>query len=413
MNLFSLLAGVELKKDLWTILIKWFQGSVVNVGWTILLVTLFVKLVTIPLDFMVRLTTKKQTLIQQKCAPQVAKLQKKFGADRQRLQAQTQALYKKEGLNTGTGCIVQLVNMILSMVIFFTFYSSLQKFSAYEAINQYETIENTFNDASIQALIDYEYANSADDIIIDKASANQFIKDYEAAFKFVNDSSKDKTSQEYLDKKAFVEKHEANVENAAEFAVKASQEKWEEIKPNWLWIENVWVADATTNVFPDYASLKKMASNAGGYYKDYVNKNISEGDYKQISNIIQAESRKYNGYYILAVLAGVITLASQFISDFHTKLKNKRANTLAKATNQNAASLKIIKFILPITMILFVLTSSASFGIYLLASNIASIATGELIALIVNRITRKRQLEVEEELEKEATRLIKKGKLQE
>ena len=79
MNLFSLLAGVELKKDLWTILINWFKGSVVNVGWTILLVTLFVKLVTIPLDFMVRLTTKKQTLIQQKCAPQVAKLQKKFG----------------------------------------------------------------------------------------------------------------------------------------------------------------------------------------------------------------------------------------------------------------------------------------------------------------------------------------------
>ena len=115
----------------------------------------------------------------------------------------------------------------------------------------------------------------------------------------------------------------------------------------------------------------------------------------------------------MAVLAGAITLASQFISDFHTKLKNKRANTLAKATNQNAASLKIIKFILPITMILFVLTSSASFGIYLLASNIASIVTGELIALIVNRITKKRQLEVEEELEKEATRLIKKGKLQE
>ena len=64
-------------------------------------------------------------------------------------------------------------------------------------------------------------------------------------------------------------------------------------------------------------------------------------------------------------------------------------------------------------MIMFVLTSSASFGIYILASNIATIALGELISLIVNALTKKQRLEVEAELEKEASRLIKKGKLQE
>ena len=413
MNLFSLLAGVELKKDLWTILINWFKGSIVNLGWTILLVTVFVKAVTIPLDFILRLTTKKQTLIQQKCAPQVAKLQKKFGNDRQKIQVQTQALYKKEGLNMGVGCIFQLVNMILSMVIFFTFYSSLQKFSAYEAIKQYETIEATFNDASTQALIDYKYANPEDDIVIDKESAEKFVEDYAKAYEYIHDENNAVNSQEFIKNQNFVNTHKANIENAADVAIEKSQEKWDEIKSDWLWVENIWVADATTSVFPDYDSLKKMSSNAGSYYADYFNKNITKADYEQVSSIIQADSRKFNGYYILPLVVALVTYLAQVISDLHVKLKNKRAKKLAAATNQNQASLKLIKIILPITMILFVLTSSASFGIYLLASNITSILTGELIALVVNRITRKKQLEVEAELEKEATRLIKKGKLQE
>lgn len=72
-----------------------------------------------------------------------------------------------------------------------------------------------------------------------------------------------------------------------------------------------------------------------------------------------------------------------------------------------------MKIVMPIIMLTFVLTSSASFGIYILASNIASIAIGEIISLIINKLTKKKQAEVEEYLEKEANRLIKKGKLQE
>jgi len=62
-------------------------------------------------------------------------------------------------------------------------------------------------------------------------------------------------------------------------------------------------------------------------------------------------------------------------------------------------------------MVMFVLTSSASFGIYLLASNLASIAFGEVVSLIVNALTKKQRLAVEESLEKEVQRLAKKGKI--
>ena len=117
MNILSLLS-VSAPKSLWITLIDWIQSGVGNLGWTIILVTIFIKVVTTPLDFWVKLGNKKQTLIQQKCSPQVAKLQKKFGADRNTLNIQTQSLYKREGLDMRSGCIVMLINTILSFAIF-------------------------------------------------------------------------------------------------------------------------------------------------------------------------------------------------------------------------------------------------------------------------------------------------------
>ena len=405
MNLFSFVAGVNAPKGLWEILLRWINGSIGNLGWTLLLLTILVKLVTTPLDFMVKYTTKKQTLVQQKCAPQIAKLRKKYGNNEQAIRTQTTSLYKREGLKMGTGCLMMVINMVLTCVIFFTFYSSLRKVSAYEAISQYEQIEVSYTNAYYQGMADYD----KEDDFVDATYSKNWVDRLEELQK------DDPESDELKEMELFVTSHEAMFISATKKAGDAAKAKWEEVQESWLWVNNIWVADATTRPFPTYESLVKTADNAGKYYKDYVAKNINKDDYTTIATLITNSGKtKHNGYYILAVLAGVITLAQQIIADFHTKLKNKKANKLAKAANnQNQMSLKIMKIIMPIIMVGFVLTSTASFGIYILASNIASIAFGEIIALIVNKMTQKKRLEVEEELEKEANRLIKKGQLQE
>ena len=405
MNLFSFIAGVSSPNDLWTILINWIKGSIGNLGWTILFLTVLVKLVTTPLDFAVKLSTKKQTLVQQKCAPQIAKLRKKYGNNEQAIRTQTNSLYKREGLKMGTGCIIMLVNMVLTCVIFFSFYSTLRKVSAYEAINQYEQIEASYTSAYYQGLADYD----ENDEFVTTDDAKNWIAKLEQLQK------EDPESTELLEMETFVTENEELFKFATEKACKSAIDKWDEVKESWLWVDNIWVADATTRPFPTYENLEKTASNAGNYYKEYVSKNINKTEYTKIASVISSSSTdKNNGYYILAVLAGVVTFLSQMITDLHTKLRNKKANKLAKAANkQNGMSMKIMKIIMPIIMVGFVLSASASFGIYLLASNIASIAFGEIIALIVNKMTKKKQQEVEEELEKEANRLIKKGQLQE
>lgn len=410
MNFISLMSGLSKPNDLWTILMDWIQGGIGNLGWTLLILTLLVKVVTFPLDLMVKYSTKKQTLVQQKCAPQIAKLQKKFGNDRQRLQVQTQALYKHEGLKMGSSCLIMLVNMILTMTIFFSFYGTLRDVSAYNAINQYEQIVEASNNELYSSMINY----SEEDVLNTKEDVDAWFVQYNDSKSFIENPESDSLSAEYIEKKAFVDNHKAMVEKATDASKKKIVETWNEVKDPWLWVQNIWVADATTNPFPTYANLQDIAKDAGAKYSDYVKQNISEDNYNQVAVVLHADGVKNNGFYILAILAGGITFLSQFISELHNKLRNKRANTLAKATNaQNNMTIKMMKIIMPIIMVVFVLSSSASFGIYILASNIASIATGELSNLIVNKMTKKQRLEVEEALEKEANRLIKKGKLQE
>ena len=410
MNTISLLGAIAAPSDLWNNLITWIYGSVGNLGWAILLLTLLVKLATSPLDFMVKFTTKKQTLVQQKCAPQIAKLQKKFGSDQQTLKVQTSALYKREGLNMGTGCVIMLVNLILTCAIFFTFYSSLRTISAYQAINQYEVTYEAYD----KTFTNYVYESNKqlnNDYTIE--DTEKLISDFETSYQYINNAENDSESAEFKSHEEFVEKHQTLMQEATNAASTVALDTWNANKSSWLWVQNIWVADAPTYPFPTYDELKKNATEAGTYYIDYVNANIDANDYNTIATYINSKTTSQNGYYILAILAGVVTYLSSLIADLHNKLKNKKANNLATAANQQSAgSMKIMKIIMPIIMIMFVLSSSASFGIYLLASNIAGIAIGEIVNLIVNKLTKKKRIEVEEYLAKEADRLIKKGKLQ-
>lgn len=398
MNLFSVLSAVTAPKSLWVTLINWIQRSVGNLGWTIILVTVFIKLVTTPLDFWVKLNSKKQTLLQQKCAPQVAKLQKKFGNNRQALQTQTQALYKREGLDMRSGCIVMLINTILSFTIFITFYKDLQKVSAYEAINQYEQIETTYTDTYYKEFIN---ASSSDEFTTVESVDNWFTT-YNA---MEDGAAKD---AEYARVKPIMDK-------ATKEASDSAVEYWKNNKSrsSWLWIQNIWVADGTQKAFPTYNTLKSIVKSSG--YAKYMNDNINQADYDKIANLISENApRQNNGYFVLPILAGVITFLSQFVAELHTRLKSKKANKIAKEANSSTAStMKMMKIIMPIIMVIFTLSASASFGLYILASNVATMALGEVTTLIVDALTKKKRLEVEEELEKEANRLIKKGKFKE
>lgn len=88
-----------------------------NFGVGILLMTLILKLILFPLNNKAYSSMAKMRGI----APKVAKMKERYGDDRMKLQQETMALYKKEGVSPVAGCLP----MIPQMFIFFALYKSL------------------------------------------------------------------------------------------------------------------------------------------------------------------------------------------------------------------------------------------------------------------------------------------------
>ena len=114
----TLLAKLSTPSGLWPLIINGINNGILSFGWTIVIFTLIVKVAMSPFDFLMRYSSKKMTLAQKKLQPQIEKINKKYANDRQKANIQTQALYKREGMNIYGSCLVTILYLTLTMVVF-------------------------------------------------------------------------------------------------------------------------------------------------------------------------------------------------------------------------------------------------------------------------------------------------------
>lgn len=85
-----------------------------NYGWSMVVFTLLIKLVLLPLDYKSRKSMRRMTKLQ----PQIAKLQKKYANDKEKLNQKSAELYRREGVNPMSGCLPLLVSMVILFIMF-------------------------------------------------------------------------------------------------------------------------------------------------------------------------------------------------------------------------------------------------------------------------------------------------------
>jgi len=100
---------------LWLLIL--FKSFLGNWGLAVMLLTVLVKLVTLPFVTKSMRSMKTMSLL----APQLKELNKKYNGDKQRIQVETMALYKQYGVNPLTGC----APMFLQMPIWIALYRML------------------------------------------------------------------------------------------------------------------------------------------------------------------------------------------------------------------------------------------------------------------------------------------------
>ena len=363
------LTGWMTSNGLWGRLLGLFYNLLQNMGWTIVVFTICLKLVLVPLDIYQRHVSSETVKKQNEMKPELEKIQKIYGSNQEMLNKKTMEVYRNHNFNIGASCFGMLINIVITLVVFITLFNSLRAISNNLIKDEFEILKTTY--------IETYQENYQDQFVIfqgaydpavntDFASADEYAK-YEA------DKKASATSQEEV------------------------YNKYQEIKESWLWIKNIYLTDTAVSPFP---SFDKYVSNSGVKFDDgYIPldniligssekvmdnsdtkdvneaKSIAEKDYNLIcGKILSSVEGKWNGFYILIILSGLVT----FLSTKITKLgqpKQKQQVKLADGTvvEKDVDPMGMMNIVLPVMMVFFTWSYTGLFAIYIVVNSIIGI----------------------------------------
>lgn len=343
-------------------------GGTASFGWTVVLFTVVLRLILSPFDIWQKVIARKNSKAMERMKPQLEVLQERYADDKQRLQQEQMALYKKEKYSTMGMCLPT----IITFVVFFVVFAGFRQMVGYQFAKDYKQCVNTYN-ASISQQIE-EAKDSTDwaDAIV-----------YNGDGKYdLDDIAKTEKGAEFL----------AQAKSKAQDAVKDVYYSDEQVTiRSWLWIKNIFVSDNWAEEVPDFATVtgqkgmatSKLTGITIDEYEDVMGKVLGTGGY--------GKDGKWNGLLILPVLSIALSLLS-------TKLLSKaqgqppapspkaegEAADKAKAQQQ---SMKMMQYIMPIMFGVFALFYSGAFALYMFTSSLCAILfqlTFNLIAKIVD-----------------------------
>lgn len=357
-NLINALATMP--NGLWEKIIFAFNGAVKNYALAIILLTLVIKLVLLPVDFLNRRSSAKMTEVQTKLQPKMAEIQRKY-PDKTIQNQKMGELYQKEGFNPMGSCVTMLVVMVVTMAVFFGLFSGLNSMASYKIVDQYEQLQKAY----VAEYVTEEYGKDVNTL------TQEEIDGY--IYEIYNPDNKPET-------------YEIRLSTANQ----AVAEKYEQVRESFLWIKNVWIAD--TPFARAIPSFESYAQTAGLTFENDTKK----AEAKNIYNAVMGELEKnqgVNGYFILAILAGVSTFLSQYLL---TKKKKQKDNYYTKQQQgqpmpQAQSTSKAMMVVLPIIMLVFTLSYNSIFALYIVVGQLFTMATTPLISKLIEIADRKKE----------------------
>jgi YidC/Oxa1 family membrane protein insertase len=103
-------------------LLRWLHGVFGNWGVAIIVLTLIVKVVLYPLSA----ASYRSMANMRRVAPQIKRLQERYGDDRQKLSQEMMALYQKEKMNPLGGCLPMLLQMPVFLALYWVLFESVE-----------------------------------------------------------------------------------------------------------------------------------------------------------------------------------------------------------------------------------------------------------------------------------------------
>lgn len=102
--------------------LKFIHGLIGNWGWSIILLTIVVKIILFPLSAKSYRSMAKMRVI----APEMQRLKEEHGEDRMRFSQEMMALYKREQVNPLSGCLPMLLQMPIFLALYWVLMESVE-----------------------------------------------------------------------------------------------------------------------------------------------------------------------------------------------------------------------------------------------------------------------------------------------
>lgn len=340
---------------------KSIGGGTESFGWTVVVFTIILRLILSPLDIWQKVISRRNNKAMERMKPQLEALQEKYGDDKQRMQQEQMALYKKEKYSMMGMCLPT----IISFVVFFVVFAGFRQMVGYQFAQDYKDCYNTFN-SSISAQIETGYGDVNGDGVFnvdDIAKTEQGAKDYDAYV--------EKAQQAVYD--AYYAKQNTDVRS-------------------WLWIKNIFVGDNWSQAVPNFTTVTGQSgfatSRLSGITVDEYNLVMG----KVIGTGGWGKGGKWNGLLILPVLSIALSFLSTKLVTVGQGDKKKKTKEEKKKEKEAAgaqqSSMKAMQYVMPIMMGVFGLLYSGAFALYMFTSSLTAIVfqlTFNLIGWLVDR----------------------------
>ena len=342
----------------------WF-GNFGGFAWTMIIFTLMLKLVLFPLDYLSRRSMKKNRMIQESLAPQLAKLEKQCKGDKTLFQQKQMALMRKEGYRMAGACLPSLITLALFIYIF----SALGNYTAYTNAVVYDNMVKEYN------TIVTEY-DAMDEISVEIDGET---------VTYPNVVGDGLVPSEFMESK-FVQKRLAD--------------KYKSLNPRWLWIKNTIRPDGFNTAIPTFSDVNKDAIGSPGI-GNYISGDTvedKEENYNRVMGFYWGENDKgervlltregsianeynehgfkifgthLNGWFLLPLLAAGVSFLTQFLSQ---KMQGSQA-----APGAGGGAMKVMLVIFPVMMLFFAVSYTSGFSLYIITNSLATLGGSYLI----------------------------------
>lgn len=340
-------------------------GGVASFGWTVVLFTVILRLILSPLDIWQKVISRRNNKAMERMKPQLEALQARYADDKQRLQQEQMALYKKEKYSTMGMCLPTIV----TFVVFFVVFAGFRQMVGYQFAKDYKECVKAYN-TSIAEQIE---ANKDADYIVDNGDGKWDI----------DDVAKTESGADF---------YAATKKNAQHAVYNVYYSEDQVTIRSFLWIKNIFVSDNWAQAVPDFATVtgqkgmatSKLTGITIDEYNDVMADVLGTGGY--------GKDGKWNGLLILPILSIALSfLSTKLLSGSQAQPpappQDAQGEGAEKAKSQQQ-TMKMMQYVMPVMMGVFALFYSGAFALYMFTSSLCAILfqlTFNLIAKLVDK----------------------------